>query len=63
MTTDEIKVMFDAAGLTHTTSTDYIGTYIVIDNQGYKSSCPCHHQTEDDAYQCIWHTYLGETDE
>lgn len=67
MTTDEIKAMFDAAGVIHTQAehaslpnsiTQHRFVSIKLGDHDRYINCPCYHDNYDDAYQCIWKWYI-----
>lgn len=70
MTTNEIKAMFDAAGVIYTqaeqaeharTTAPNKFISIKLGEHGKYLNCPCYHDTFDDAYQCIWAAYIENT--
>jgi hypothetical protein len=65
MTTDEIKTMFDIAGIPHTlvhNANDYTKLFVAIEYTFHYCG-DCYHDSEDEAYACMWKAFIGETNE
>lgn len=65
LTSEEIETLLLVAGYEMVVrQRPQSGVYVVLlHNTKEEIHCPCYHDTVDDAYQCIWNAYLGETDD
>jgi len=65
MTTDEIKTMFNIAGIRHRLieSTKDPDKVFVSIEYTFHNCGDCYHDSEDEAYACMWEAFIGETNE
>jgi hypothetical protein len=54
LTADEIKSLLDAAGIEHEVRISLGKYHVMLGLQ----TCPCFHDSEDSAYQCVWESYI-----
>lgn len=65
LTVEEIKTLFAVAGCTleervHNDNLYIDNLYITVTTSDDRDiDCECYHKTYDDAYQCIWGTYVN----
>ena len=64
MTTDEIKMVFDAAGIPHIlvhNANDSTKMFIALKINGNSKYCGySYHDNEDEAYACMWKAFIGD---